>query len=222
MLWNNAGVGAMSIPHGSKTVQGTEAFMGMHCVGPLLFSKLLLPQLRQAVKSSQSEEVRVVWTSSLLAEMSAPTGGVDFSALDEGPKDPVQAYSASKAGNWFLAAEWARRYGTGEEAMVSVAQNPGNLQTNIWQGAPSLWMLAINRILYPAKFGAYTELYAGLSPEITMEKNGAYIMPWGRIHDYFPRNDIVEAMKLEDQGGKGAAKRFWEWCENKHREFGSN
>lgn len=36
-------------------------------------------------------------------------------------------------------------------------------------------------LLHEAKFGAYTELYTGLSSEITLEKNGAYIISWGRI-----------------------------------------
>ncbi|KAL9094788.1 MAG: hypothetical protein Q9165_003059 [Trypethelium subeluteriae] len=221
ILFNNAGIGALSVPYGSKTAQGTEAFMGIHCVGPLLFSKLLLPQLRKAVKLSSSEKVRVVWAGSLLAEMSSPTDGVDFAILDEGPKTRMGAYSATKAGNIFLAVEWARRYGSGEDAMISVAQNPGNLRTNMFKGTPGWWMLVLNRTLYPAKFGAYTELYAGLSPDITLDRNGAYVMPWGRIQEQFPRKDIVEAMKPQDQGGKGAPKRFWEWCESKHREFES-
>ncbi|KAI9687310.1 MAG: hypothetical protein M1822_002353 [Bathelium mastoideum] len=221
VLWNNAGAGALSIPLGSKTAQGTEAFMGMHCVGPLLFSKMLLPQLHTAVRSSNPGKVRVVWTASLLAEMSSPTNGVDFSLLEQGPKSAMQAYSATKAGNYFLAVEWARRYGAGETAMVSVAQNPGNLRTGMFKGTPGLWMLVLNRILYPAKMGAYTELFAGLSPDITIDKNGAYIMPWGRIQERFPRADVVDAMKPEDEGGKGATKKFWEWCESKHLGFES-
>jgi hypothetical protein len=43
--------------------------------------------------------------------------------------------------------------------------------------------LALDNLLHEAKFGAYTELYAGLSSEITLEKNGAYIIPWGRTQN---------------------------------------
>ena len=219
ILWNNAGVGALAIPQGSKTVQGTEGFMGQNCVGPLYFSKLLLPQLQAAARASSPEQVRVVWSSSLLVEAQSPKGGVDFSALEDGLKDPIPNYAATKAGNWFLAAEWARRYGKGDEAMISVTQNPGNLQTNMFKGTPKLWMFFLNWILHPPKMGAYTELYAGLSPDITLQKNGCFILPWGRVHPAYPRKDIVEAISPEDKGGTGAAKRFWEWCEKKHESF---
>ena len=194
--------------------------MGMHCVAPLLFSKLLLPQLRAAVKASSPEKVRVVWTSSVLVEASSPKGGVDFDGLETGLKDPTANYAATKAGNWFLAAEWARRYGTGDDAMMSINQNPGNLQTNMFKGAPKLLMFFVNFILHPPKMGAYTELYAGISPEVTMEKNGSFIIPWGRVHEWYPRKDIVTAIKPEDEGGQGAARKFWEWCEKKHRDYG--
>jgi hypothetical protein len=36
-----------------------------------------------------------------------------------------------------------------------------------------------NLILYPPIYGAYTELYAGLSAEITEEKNASF----GKTHD---------------------------------------
>jgi hypothetical protein len=42
--------------------------------------------------------------------------------------------------------------------------------------------LAVSPILYKAEIGAYTELWAGLSPKLTMEMNGGYVIPWGRIH----------------------------------------
>lgn len=209
----------MANPRGSKTKQGTEAWMGLHCVAPLLFSKLLLPQLRTAVKASSPEEVRVVWTSSVMVENWSPAGGVDFDSLEEGLKDPVANYAASKAVNCFLAAEWARRHGTGNDPMISVTQNPGNLQTNMMRGVPRLAKFFVNFMLYPPKLGAYTELYAGLSPDVTMEKNGAFIMPWGRVHEWFSRKDILIAMKAKEEGGQDAAKRFWEWCEKKHGDF---
>lgn len=32
-------------------------------------------------------------------------------------------------------------------------------------------------LLYDAKMGAFTELWAGLSPDVTMEMNGGYVVP---------------------------------------------
>jgi retinol dehydrogenase 12 len=69
-------------------------------------------------------------------------------------------------------------------------------------------------LAYPAKLGAYTELYAGCSADLTSEKDqGAFIVPWGRR--YPMRDDIeVEAWK---EGGKG--DRMWEWCEKITKDY---
>jgi hypothetical protein len=66
--------------------------------------------------------------------------------------------------------------------------------------------------------GAYTELWAGLSPEVTMETNGGYVVPWGRIHPA-PRQDLLDALKSTQDGGIGRAGEFWEWCEKKVAEY---
>lgn len=62
--------------------------------------------------------------------------------------------------------------------------------------------------------GAYTELYAGWSSDITLENSGAYLIPWGRIGR--PRTDIEAAMS--DVEGSNA-RRFWEWCERQIEGF---
>jgi retinol dehydrogenase 12 len=62
-------------------------------------------------------------------------------------------------------------------------------------------------MLYPARFGGYTELYAGWSPEITLEKNAHYVIPWGRTGTIRP--DIEASMKTDD----GVSAKFWEWCD---------
>lgn len=69
VLWNNAGTGANMVNAGSKTKQGFETMVGMHCVATLLFTQLVLLQLRAAVAAPTTPgSVRVVWTSSFLAE----------------------------------------------------------------------------------------------------------------------------------------------------------
>jgi hypothetical protein len=59
--------------------------------------------------------------------------------------------------------------------------------------------------------GAYTKLWAGLSPELTMEMNGGYVIPWGRIHPS-PRKDLLDALKSVEEGGTGQAGEFQAWC----------
>lgn len=220
VLWNNAGQGGYSLPVGAKTVQGLEAFVGAHCVATLLFTELLLPQLRAAVATASAPgSVRVVWTSSFLAEKATPRGGVEFEHLAEGTADAVRNYGVSKLGGWMLAREAARRHGG--EGIVSVAQNPGNLNSNVYAGMSPFLKFFVRLVLYHPRFGAYTELYAGLSPDVSLENNGAYVIPWGRIQADadFSREDIVRAITPEEDGGLGYDKKFWDWCEQQWKPF---
>ncbi|KAI7785776.1 hypothetical protein LA080_006342 [Diaporthe eres] len=212
ILWNNAGIGADAVPVQSKTAQGLEKFVGMHCVAALLFTQLLLPQLQHAAKTSHPGAVRVVWLSSIMAESHVPADGIDFSILAAGCPNGRRNYARSKAGNWILAHEYARRYG--QFGIVSVAANPGNLKTNAFQGAPSKFMAVADRLfLYDPKFGGYTELYAGFSPDITLENNGTYILPFGRVQpeEQIGRPDILAKLKSEEDN---LGEHFWKWCED--------
>jgi hypothetical protein len=60
--------------------------------------------------------------------------------------------------------------------------------------------------VYPAIYGAYTELWAILTPELTPDKSGAYVYPWGRLGSL--PDGVEDAMK----GERGVAARFVEWC----------
>jgi len=72
-----------------------------------------------------------------------------------------------------------------------------------------------NIVFKGPKFGAYTELYAALSPEITLEstrnKPGAFVIPWGRMGTV--PCDIAAGLKPESEGGTGLSGKFWAWCE---------
>ncbi len=202
---------------GTYTKQGIELHLGVNCIAPLLFTRLLLPELRAAAATSPRGSVRIVWASSWMAESQSPKGGIDFSELPQGTNNSNRNYGTSKAGNWLLAVEGARRFGG--EGIVSVVQNPGNLKTDAYRHVPKIAMVFLNPILHEAVKGAYTELYAGLSTEITAEDNGAYVVPWGKIQRDSPRTDIVEAMRPEKDGGTDVAKRFWEFCEDQAKAY---
>jgi retinol dehydrogenase-12 len=64
-------------------------------------------------------------------------------------------------------------------------------------------------LLYPPVYGAYTELFAGLSPDV-LEWNGAYIIPWGRIAQLDSKFQL--AVKSKDKDGTGIASQFYDWC----------
>ena len=61
------------------------------------------------------------------------------------------------------------------------------------------------------EYGAHSELFGLLSPEVTMEKSGAFIVPWGRF-GCIP-DSIKASMKDESQGGTGVARSFLQWCD---------
>jgi NAD(P)-dependent dehydrogenase (short-subunit alcohol dehydrogenase family) len=207
ILWNNAGIGAA--PLGTTTAQGLEAHIGTNCVAPLLFTQLLLPLLRKAAESAPKGSVRVVWTSSLMVDSYSPPGGINFTSIESGKTtDSNIDYAASKVGNWFLCHEAAKAWGP--YGVYSVVQNPGNLNTQAYRYVPGLvrWILQC-LFLHETKYGAYTMAYAGLSEEVG---NGEYVWPWGR-KARSPRRDIHEAIE------KGAAERFWKWCEEAAKPY---
>ncbi|KAI9658014.1 MAG: hypothetical protein M1821_002674 [Bathelium mastoideum] len=208
-LINNAGV--MFSPLGSKSAQGYELQMGTNCLGPFLFTKLLLPVVRRTAASSPPGSVRVTWAASVATEVYAPKDGILYDAQGAPqvlgkPKD----YGQSKVGNVFLAHELAKK--VDKDGIISVAWNPGNLNTELTRHHGVLEKFMLETVfLHPAKYGAYTELFAGWSPEVTPEKNGSYIIPWGRFGTLRP---VLQA-SLED----GRSAKFWEWCEKETNKW---
>ena len=62
----------------------------------------------------------------------------------------------------------------------------------------------------PPLYGAYSELFAALSPKVTSKHNGGFIIPWGRFGDL--PGHIETGLKPKAEGGSGAAEKFWYWC----------
>ncbi|KAI9150491.1 Short-chain dehydrogenase/reductase [Paramyrothecium foliicola] len=208
IIWHNAGAGHRP---GSITKQGIEAHIGSSCVAPLLLTQELLPLLQNAAKSAPRGEVRIVWTGSVMIEAFSPMAGVDFTRIETPTTMQGVEYAASKAGNWFLAVEGASRWG--RDGIISVCENPGNLDTSIWNTENWLWVAFLRTfILHDSKLGARSLLFAGFSPEVNEARNGAYIWPWGRI--MLPaRPDVVQAV------ADGKPVLFWQWCEDKWKRF---
>ena len=214
VLFNNAGVSLP--PLGSLSAQNHDLQIATNCLGPYLLTQLLLPALRAAAVDSPPASVRVVWTSSQMVDLAAPSGGFTMTDITSPPKDQSATYTASKVGNWFLASEFARR--VSDDGILSVTQNPGNLKTDLLRHAPWAMRIAARPLLWDAKMGAYTELWAGLAEEVGMESGGGYVVPWGRVHPA-PREDLLSALRGVREGGTGRAAEFWEWCEEKTKEY---
>jgi len=208
VLWNNAGV--MIPDQGSKTAQGYELQLGTNNLAHHLFTRFLAPILVETVKSAPKGSVRVVWVASSAAKAFAPDHGVDMQNLDyKIDKGAWHKYGVSKAGNILQAKAFASRHEA--DGVVSVALDPGNLKTDLYRNMPKWQAPIANLVLKDPIYGAYTELYGGLSSDITISNTGAWIEPWGQIKT--PRADIEKAGKTKEEGGSGVGEEFWGWCE---------
>lgn len=214
VLFNNAGVS--NPPRGSLSAQGHELQMATNCLGPYLLTQLLLPTLVQTAKSTSTAAVRVIWTSSIAVDLGAPKDGVNMAQISEPSKNQQENYAISKTGNWYLASQLASQ--AGPDGVLSVTVNPGNLKTALTRHLPKVVSIIVSPLLYKAIYGAYTQLWAGLSSDLSIQDGGNYIIPWGRIHPS-PRSDLVAALVAEEDGGTGIAKAFAQWCEKQTANF---
>ena len=141
---------------------------------------------------------------------------MNMAELANPTSDQQGNYLRSKTGNWFLASALADQ--AGSHGILSVTQNPGNLKTALLRHAPWVLGFVTSPLLYPAKMGAYTELWAGLSGELGIQDGGKYVVPWGRLHPC-PRPDLVAALKTQEHGGTGIAALFLQYCERLTADF---
>jgi len=180
-------------------------------------TKLLTPLLRQTAAAEAPGIVRVVWVSSS-AVHTGPPGGIYWDDINNHCAKATQLdmYSQSKVGGLFLAAEFARR--NKDSKIISVAINPGHLKTELMRHMSSFMKRFLYRfMLYDPIYGAYTEIFAGLSQEVSLENADRYIMPWGRFG--LVKDDINAAVKAEAEGGTGGAERFWNFCDSASEPF---
>lgn len=210
VLFQNAGV-SMS-KYGSTSKQGHELMMATNVLGPLLLFQCLAPCLEKAAETAVKGSVRVVWAGSI-AVIGAPRGGFKLDEIDKSGNSIMQQqdnYMRSKLGNWYLAHALAHQSDAEAKGVLHVVMNPGNLRTNLLRNHDWVYVV-FAPFLYKPIFGAYTELYSGLSEDLGMDDAGVYIEPWGRKHPN-PRQDLVNSLRSKDDGGTGKADDFLEWC----------
>ncbi|KAF4973340.1 hypothetical protein FSARC_318 [Fusarium sarcochroum] len=214
VLFNNAGV--MNVPPGSVTKQGYELTMGTNNLGHYLFTELVTPRLVETAKIAPKDSVRVIWLGSIWT-YAAPKDGMDFGNLDYKQKDESKFYKyhVSKAGAYYEAADYAFKHK--KDGIISVALNPGNLKTDLQRHNSAMARRIKGTLSHSPIYGAYTELFAGLSPDVTMEKTGGWIVPWGRFG--VPREDLERGARPTSEGGTGMAQKWTAWLEEQVKPY---
>ena len=179
VLFLNAGV--MTPPPNSKTVQGHDLELGTNCLASFLLVTLLQPCMQNVASHfcHPNQSIRIVWVSSLL-NVGAPHGGVQ---LDESgaPKQlkAMENYMQSKAGAYLLAHEFSQRQSSSSSSaatitlnetshgnpfgIIHVSLNPGLMKTELQRNGPAPMRVLMGAVFKGPKYGALTELYAGLA-----------------------------------------------------------
>jgi len=212
VLFNNAGV--MIPPVEQTTADGYDLQFGTNVLGHFYFTKLLLPTLISTANSSPSAKgnTRVVNTSSGSAIL-APEDGVvwatlgrDNAALVARKKLGTQSlYSQSKWGNIVLSKELAKRYA--DQGIVSTSLNPGNIKTDLQRYMKGIQAKIVDMILWPAPYGALTQLWAGTTAE-GAGFSGKYLVPWARIGKAPASTENV-----------ALGEKLWDWLEEQVKDI---
>ena len=92
------------------------------------------------------------------------------------PVPGIDRYGISKCGDWLLAVEFGRRHKA--DGIVSAPINPGNLRTQLARDASIGLKLVAHAVVYPIIKGVYTQLFAGFSPDVTI--NADWSKDWSK------------------------------------------
>ncbi|KAG8730184.1 hypothetical protein FRC12_020427 [Ceratobasidium sp. 428] len=206
VLFNNAGV--MMPPVEQRTADGYDLTFGTNVLGHYFFTTLLMPTLIHTVKNSPLARghARIINTSSFAIYL-GPKNSIVWETLgtDAASREAckqlgkVNLYNQSKKGNVIFSNELARRYA--DQGIVSVSVNPGNLKTDLQRHLSRLNAWILDKLIYPASYGALTQLWAGTMPN-GEQHNGQFLIPWARVGS-------APAFAADEE----LAAKLWTWCE---------
>lgn len=213
IIIHNAGLMAPDSLGTSK--QGYEAMFSVNVLGPQLLQHFLDPLFLK----KDDPLKRIVWVSSGAHFSGFPDYGISwenptFEGVPIGKRPHYQTlYGQSKAANIFQAKAWATTHKVPVEEMgcVSVSCFPGIVKTELMRNWGFVSNFIARRLLYDGVYGAYTELYAALYPKLSTKDQGAYIFPFGEIHD--PREDVKVGLT------NGTDLKLWDYVQSTISSF---
>jgi hypothetical protein len=163
--------------------------------------------------------------SSLAAEpFSDKHSGFRIDNLDyqKDAKNSDYSYGVSKLGNWAYAVALAQRDRAASDSnsmkVIHLSVNPGNLRTDLFRHQSAIFKMLTYPGTYPSINGAYTQLWAVLSPDVTIERSGSYVAPFGRFCTQRPDLE-AGAAKPETEGGNNTVRKFWDWNEEQVKKY---
>ncbi|CAK9438109.1 uncharacterized protein LODBEIA_P24220 [Lodderomyces beijingensis] len=195
----NAGVMNTPLTSAYRTKQGYEMQLGVNVLGDHLLTALLDPVIIETSKTNPPGLSRIVWVSSS-AHYMAPKGGIfwedyNFEKQPDTKSNRMIAYAQSKAGNILQAKTWPRKHDAPNVISSSIC--PGYLMTELQRYSSPVELFITKWITYPCRNGAYTELYAALSPDV---KSGDHSISFGQP-------GIVRG----DLNDEANADKVWDW-----------
>ncbi|KAG6849928.1 hypothetical protein H0H93_003457 [Arthromyces matolae] len=191
--------GVMLCPVEQVTADGYDLQFGTNALGPFYFTKLLLPTLIATAQATPEKHVRILNTSSVTHYM----GTLDFATFKDGATRRKARsgtlYAQSKFADLVMSLELARRYG--DQGIVSIAHNPGNLDTDLTRHMNPITRFFFRMILFPTKHGLINQLWGATSEE-GADFNGKYLAPWTRIRS--PKPEALDPV---------LGRQLWEYLE---------
>lgn len=163
VLINNAGLAGIR----GATKDGFELIFGTNHLGPYLFTRLLLPRLREAAASGGARIVNVSSASHYRAK------GFDWDAVHR-PTATISGmpeYERSKLANVVFTKELAR--GHAGEGVRSYSLHPGVVASDVWRGVPWPVRPIMKLFMITNEQGARTTIHCAASPAVA-DHDGRY------------------------------------------------
>lgn len=206
LIIHNAGL--MSNFNDKSNPDGIELMFATNVMGPQLLQAYIDPFFLKKDDNLKS----IVWVSSC-GHMVAP-GSFGFNEKDPEYLDvksrPNAAilYGQSKACAILQAQAYGLKHKIEQYGIKSVSVFPGILTTELARDYPKFVQRLWNVLFYDARYGALTELYASLYPEL---KTGDYVVPFGSTET--PRVDVNAALT------NGVCLKLWDYVQFEVKAF---